>query len=480
MIKNLMNLSIFTVFIVNACFIVSTWQLDNEEEVQKTCLNARAAQIKSSLHRKAIICEIDEPCVLESNHCLSDPNPIWLKQFENKSSQAIDFDDEDEHFFISKFSKDLIITSSRSTDEGFYWQTIYNKTVVAEFHITVLTSEQLVRRPIDHNMGTKTDLNLGDHEQTIRIDPTGIEIRTEWQEWSECFCTHGLNHSKSNSRGYRLRLGDCHLKLASRAKSTNANSKTTFLRDVEKLLERFKSVPCLSQLIPAKFKEIFATKFFHYVMYASCEPSASCQMDSNRNRSKSMDEKTSTDEKYEEQVKRAQYKDLVEPAQSQLIMSQANQEIVLGCELKRNLYDFYSNDEDMVNWYFVDEKKFLNFEQNISDLDSWLIGNIHINGKSGQDTSEKADRLFVNADFSLHIKKATKSDSGIYSCHLNNLTRLIYVLRVSQQVPYNIIIYLTYFGIYFLLFTLISINCRIMIDAVNNRSKMILVSSRHL
>ena len=196
------------------------------------CMEQREHSIRNSLHLNAIVCNEKETCVLKSNVCLSPlktVESVWLKE-DDKSLEK--------HTIDKNFS--LIIESAELTDEGYYWELIYNETVINEYHLTVLD---------------RTSGPYPVYEKDFVI-PTQNSVQITWSEWSECKC------SRIGELEYRTRYGKCFTKQASTRISKYYNNRL---------------LPCQSKLITEKL----SFSRLDYKMYGDCN--SICFNDSNNN-----------------------------------------------------------------------------------------------------------------------------------------------------------------------------------------------------
>lgn len=223
------------------------------------CLKLRNSKITNNNNRFAIICESGDFCILNSINCrteypgLDQAKSNWKKityypilaeynVLENKTNQ---------HFYFDKKTNNLIITDASKSDEGYYSEIIYDKTLISEYHVTVL--DEITRYPVyEQNTQNLNSIILN----------SNIEKYIEWSEWGKCVCS---SKTKNNIQSYRTRNGDCYLRIEDNIKNFNITL------DIVGVYSN--KVPCLSLLIPEEFK------LKNYIMYGDCKADCSNRID---------------------------------------------------------------------------------------------------------------------------------------------------------------------------------------------------------
>ena len=132
------------------------------------------------------------------------------RESELISLKEINFDSKN-NFYVDPQTNNLIIKSVAMEDSGFYLEIIYEKTLLKEYHLTILNSP--IRIPVLENY-TNTGNKLAWFNKSVKLINTNIETITIWNDWSECACVALGN--KTSSESYRIRYGNCHVRLIDR------------------------------------------------------------------------------------------------------------------------------------------------------------------------------------------------------------------------------------------------------------------------
>ena len=271
------------------------------------CVQFRASNISKSLHLNAIICIPNEKCVLKSNNC---PNPFqtlnttWFKDSTLISLNTRKYD--------SNNSNDLVINTVDQTDEGYYREIIYNKTIINEYHITVQSKSNYY--PIYEK----------DFKENKSYLLNTIEIKTEWTQWSDCKC------SQKGKKMYRIRFGNCFL-----IKSNEAQ----LPKNLNHLFKYYKkALPCESKLINYSFKKV------NFLMFGDCY--STC----NKTLTRELNLNIKTNYWNGQRI--------------QTVYGQLGKVTQLDCDLQltRNSYDFISTLN--IKWKFKDQEYKFDLKQN--------------------------------------------------------------------------------------------------------------------
>ena len=439
---NFFKLSFIAILFINL-FLYSNQAKDedsilNSLKTYYDCITKRMRIVANSLHREAIACAAGETCILKSNNC---PKPslfyqktdaVWAKKVDSDyEMNQIDFY-EDERYTLDPLTNDLTINSVIKSDEGYYYEIIYNTTRIKQFHLTVL--EEQVRYPIHESYLAKNRTA----NEPVALLKGKIESITIWNKWSNCTCLSNTNMS------FRLRFGDCHLR-ALNYKSEYGNDTLT-LKKMYGLLDFYKNpIHCNSNLIPKDFKRMF--NLTSYIMYSDC--SSNCYT-AKQTSGDSLEFSTFQDEsslneyfnlKRQENLKSKfrlmnqnmiVFENKLQIAGSNLMQTETNENIVLECKIKKSRINPQSYSKLSVTWAF----------------------DVHVLNSFGNESIEN-NRIFVDSLYRLNINKSKSSDSGIYKCYLNDILRSVFVVQINEN--YTSVLYsiLHLLSAYLIIFNLI-------------------------
>jgi hypothetical protein len=218
--------SFLVIFIVFQSYSSSSSVVDYHN-----CVNKRALSVLKSQHREALICELGDSCILKSVSChhlnpTNAPKSVWKRKEAIGNNFSTIFFDID-RYLIDPTTGDLTISQTKSIDQGYFVELLYNQTTsIREYHLTILSERK--RYPL-YEMDENNELQKNASSSFLGA--------TLWGEWSttNCECT-GMN--------YRIRFGDCYLN-----KSIDLS--------LDGLFELYNNwIPCYSALLGQKYRLI--------------------------------------------------------------------------------------------------------------------------------------------------------------------------------------------------------------------------------
>ena len=417
------------------------------------CLDKRAIIIHKGFHRESIICELGQICILKSSYC-KNPIPkfydfklIW-KRITKKSfkinPEIIDTVLNKEFSIDSENS--LTIFSIAEEEEGYYWEMIYNNTVLKEYHVTVL--KNLVRRPLYESYSATPFNNNNNNNNTIKLLSDYAESFTLWNEWNSCTCTK----NKIGIGSYRVRFGDCYLRYSQNVYNLKI-TQLFALKSIELLLHYKLPIPCHSVLLPKKLRDYIALKNLkNYIMYGDCikdcgQNLSLINFDEYRkheyvNSLKILNQNKfglGQIEKLKVMNEKRLFFDDMMLAESDSTVVFTGQLIKLQCSIKkhRNNYEIFR-------------------QLNIS----WHLPNREISSLNGNFSYDNG-RIMLNQLHELVIKGAIIKDSGQYVCFFDERLLKIIILRVINKLPLDIFKYTTLAGSFLIVGSLVLITLMI-------------------
>jgi len=403
---------------------------DNFDELNQyyRCLNKTAHLILESRQKEAIVCTLGETCILKSYSCQKpfefyrnlkyrwvkrEPESILVKEINSNTN-----------FYVDPQTNDLKIKSIEKQNEGLYVEVIYERTLLKEYHLTVLNSP--IRIPVIENY-TLSDNKLRWYNQTEKLHKKNIEMFIAWTQWSDCACIPPSKNASNAS--YRIRYGNCNLRLINQSKSLTLSKE---LKQIHNLILNYNGVlPCDSDLIPLAFQKNIDKK--NFIMYGDCF-SQDCK---DKKDSEEFTQILKLDQPEERSVnfdkdKIQNMKNKLDLADVVLILGNLSKKVVIPCLIPKQLDDYYLKSDMNIYWKIETSDTQLNIS-----------------------TSGNYSRIFIDELFSLNINVVQYSDTGIYTCYCNDEIQKVFLLKINYAIIEELFDFLNYFGVFLFLITLL-------------------------
>jgi hypothetical protein len=374
----------------------------------ESCMKARMLANIKSTYRQTILCELGEVCILKSNCCSAKlPCSVakWTRMTVNQPvANIINLNDPEGRFF--REMNDLRIENVELTDNGLFTETLYETTVVREYHVTVL--DEIAYFPIMNKTSILTDFR--EFNQKLDERYSSLRFYSKFKEANDCLC-----ENNTAQKGYSFRDIDCFIGTKPISGSNLINSKLEkYVFNIVNLYSG--KVHCESAILPLEFKlSIKDLKFKSYRLYNQCD----CEIKPSKNNSLNAT------------VQNLNKKDtLLYMPQSVLLLTEPGKSLTLRCRMKPN-----------------PTKNVIDSQMNIN----WRVKNREVASFS------TSDRIYMDRKFRLRIKRIEYQDSTNYTCYLNNQIRTIYIVRVVDKMSERFVEYASYSGVCLFMSTLIAI-----------------------
>lgn len=425
----------------------------NHNDDYEKCIQTRTVTVLKASYREALVCYVNEICLLKSNSCFSWPHVknasfklshSWMRRsYENFTYEPLIISDNDEEDFdfdvdsneikfkIDKKSLNLMFMSIKPDDQGIYVEVIYNTTVIKEYHVTVI-EQFLARYPV-------YELEFSEKPHKLAND-SKLQKFILWSEWSSCVCLSNNQIKNETHLSYRTRKGDCYLR------STDLISNDS----IHLLFVRYSnSIPCESKLLPNESHVPFSL-WKRYIMYGDCY--TSCWLQPYSANDEILIKTSLTDQPFDrkdyERLKNVLDKDVKQTLLMPKVYTidvEPKSNLILRCNLKQN----------------VDATINLNvFWKTNDDVGKRLTFN--------HNQTKSPSRIFVDRMFRLIVHQVTADDPTNYTCYLNNQENVIYLVNIRFIIaPTRIYSFLNNFGAFLVLISLCS---TVLLSAYFNRN----------
>jgi hypothetical protein len=390
-------------FILSSVLISSALITNN-----KKCVQERTLSILNSTHRQTILCEAGKKCLLKSSCCALETCLIakWTRTTKNhQNTEPIIFSEQNEKHL--RTLNDLEIEKMSFEDEGIYFETLYETTIVREYHVTVV--EQLVYYPVNAENGTVMRNEQVELEKQLQVKYPSLGLEFLEGQVSKCQC-----FSNDEEASYTMQVFSCFIVRKKTIAASNS-TENRIEKYVASLVMAYSGrVNCESTILPIEFKmSIIDVQLQSYKVYNTC----SCDGFGMINNNYSSDNETF----------HAQKRTLFDLPESILITAEPGKSLKLLCELKPNETRWPVK----VDWLYKGHKV---------------------------STTSANNRIYVDRMRRLNVNRVKSSDSAVsIACFVQNETRVIYVLVVDSDLTEKMVVYGTNTGVIFFCTTLLVI-----------------------